>query len=298
MDKQLKFDIERDLGRILSGEFDKNIVRSLLMYLREFRNGNDTFMEFADFTAHRLRDKGIIRKRLDYFVCWTKYFYEYEFSDKKKTLNLFVNFPKYILDLAKIVINNLPNEHFIILKESRNDINVLLNKRFKDIGNGLVSLDDKTVSLLAKDRKIVKRIKFIEGVLRIFLREKPFLIAATPCFTQQEIVASIIDVLNKNKIEFNESEFWKISDKLMLVILRELHRSEYQLSNNSRMICKIGGIELHKHENNGEIILKSSRLFLGATIEVGEKIFCAEYSIPVGFGDMLIETSLSASSVV
>jgi hypothetical protein len=119
--------IQRLTDKIISGEFDDNDIDILLSGLRDYSKKDSLFRELAHFHAHpKIRDKG---KFKEYFISYAQQIeFIWQYRIRKKNVDLYNPFPKYVLDLIYYYINKIDKT---LLQKKYNIVPHKLKKRNK-----------------------------------------------------------------------------------------------------------------------------------------------------------------------
>lgn len=277
--------VSKNLEIILSGNFGEINVRSLFMELRPFTGENQTFLEFSHLVAHPSRDKGVVKNWLSYFEVWSNFQHDYFWGDKQ--LDVLKPFPSYILKILNRAIAATSDTTFDEFLINKDKIKSYLKKKFL-INNSMVAeIDSKFVLRNQNNPAFHKNINGLVKVLDKYVNDQ--VLNGCPCFTQEQIIKSIIDVLKINGIVFKESYFRVQSNKIMLHILCMLHNSEYKLNDGTIFKCRISGIE-YRIENEKLI---SKHLGLRTDSEVKNQKF-QDITVPVMNVANVVSTDLPA----
>ena len=226
--------ITRLVNKITSGDFEDLHVRQLLMELRDYSDKNSLFRELAHFIAHPGRDQG---KFVEYIISYSqeiKFIWEYRMNTKQ--LDLYKSFPKYIMDCIYSKINKIDR---MVLQ---NNFNFTPNKLKKEISKCLV-VDEYTNTVFLKSDAFSKLHNVISYCLNQFGVQKELL-------DQNTIINDIIKTLKSNDIIFNENEFKKMSNNIMLCILLLLHLKTLQIDKNSNEEFPYCSILFNRLRNN------------------------------------------------
>jgi len=211
--------ITRLTNKIMSGDFNDLNVRELLIELRDYSDKNSLFRELAHFLAHPTegRKQG---KFVDYIISYSKEVkFVWEYRLYKKQFDLYKPFPKYILNCIYNKINTIDK------MKLQNKFNMTPHKLKKEINKHIIE-DEKTNMVFITPNTFPKLHNVIIYCLSQIGIQKELL-------DQNIIIDDIIRTLKNNDISFNESEFKKMSDKIMLCILLLLHLSPLQINKNS-----------------------------------------------------------------
>jgi len=202
------------ISKIEIGTFDENDIDSLFMKLREYSSGFLVFREIADFVAHNhLRDRGLSNQSLETMYLRFKFFLEYD--SQKKPLDLSAPFPLWIKRLMMFQVETCDEA---VLKERFNvTVQCLKNridKGFKD--------DKKSNTTVYKNGTLsIDTLNAIKYIMSF--------ISAKVAFTQEDLINELVGVLQKNKINFNESYLRLISDKVTICTLLLVHKSNFDI---------------------------------------------------------------------
>ena len=215
--------IQRILKKIETNEFDENDIDNLLIKLREYSRDFPLFRELADFVAHNdKRNKGKIKNLLESMYLSIKYFRLY--VEDKKTLDIYKPFPSWIKRLMLHQVDKCNEAELYQKYKVRKDrLKNRIQKHFKE---------NKSKSIVIYDRNLSYQTLEAIGYVMSF-------IYAQTTFTQDNIIQEIINILKKNNFQFDENEFRKNSNCLMLCILFLVHNTEFLLIDGNKGYCKI-----------------------------------------------------------
>jgi hypothetical protein len=247
------------IEKITNDNFDYNDIDLLFIRLRAHSERNSIFNEIANFIAHNdIRNQGLINDSINALNDRIMLLF-----DKNKTDNNFIisqPFPKYILEMVKRQAKKI-NKKFL-RSEFGLTLDMLenrLNKDFRIDKNKMVILKNTSQNILDAFLYCVNTVGTI------------------PDMHQNDIVADIIRILNKNDIIFERSKIIDSGDKITLCVLLLLHRTKYELRDNKIAYC-------HVYYNSEEI---GSIKRLGLYAEV----FSPDYN-DISFGYPIIATNL------
>ena len=170
-----------------------------------------------------MRDRGIINTSLQAMYYNFKLLADYVMQ--KKLVDISKPFPIWIKHLVKYRVDQIDERK---LKKgfnlSRKTLKSRIETGFKD--------DKATKTTVMKEggisRETITAIDYLLSHMEIKY-----------VFKQNEIIDEIIKVLKLNKIEFNEHNFRKQSDKITLCILLLLHNSVFEIQDYQNGICRI-----------------------------------------------------------
>ena len=93
--------VQKIVDKIQSGNFDENDIDNIFMKLRAYSANFNVFREIADFVAHNdERDRGLVNQALEHMYLSIRFFLDYQ-GENKKSLDIGVPFPSWILKLMK-----------------------------------------------------------------------------------------------------------------------------------------------------------------------------------------------------
>jgi hypothetical protein len=209
--------ITRLVNKIVSGDFEDLTVRELLFELRDYSDKKSLFRELAHFIAHPERDQG---KFVEYIISYSQEIkFIWEFMYHKKPFDLHKPFPIYILDCIYKKIDKIDKT------ELQNKFNFTPHKLKKEINKHIIK-DKNTNTAYLMNSAAPELYNVIFYCLSKFGIQKEIL-------DQDVIINDIIKTLKSNDILFNENEFKKMSNKIMLCILLLLHLKTLQVDKNS-----------------------------------------------------------------
>lgn len=212
------------LLKLESGDFDENDIDNIFMRLRAYSHGNRVFLEVADFVAHNdERNKGVSVESLEAFYLSFKYFLEY--VSPKKSLDISNPFPLYVKKLMKYQIDKCKDAD---LKEKFN----VTKQRLKSRIDTVFSEDKKNKKAFMKKPKLsnhtLEALQYILGF-----------IGSHPAFNQDQVIAELLAVIKANKLNINEEELLKHSDKIAACVALLLHDTTFEYGAHKQGYCKV-----------------------------------------------------------
>lgn len=185
---------QKIINKIESGNFDENDVEILYMKLRPYSYGNIIFREIADFVAHNdERNKGLAVKSLKTMSLMMKYFINYPGNNKK--LDISKEFPMWIKELLILQVDKLD------LKTIRTEFKSTSKKIKSLINNSLIENEQNNMVIIENiSDSLYKILKYLLGR-----------IISNPIFTQEKIIDETLNVLKKNKIDINISNYMRVN---------------------------------------------------------------------------------------
>lgn len=210
--------------KLESGDFDENDIDNIFMRLRAYSHGKRIFREIADFVAHNdERNQGVSAESLEAFYLSFKYFLEY--VSPKKSLDIGSPFPLYIKKLMKYQIDKCND---LDLKEKFN----VTKQRFKSRIDTVFFEDKKNKKAFIKKRKIseetIKALQYILGF-----------IGSHPAFDQDQVILELLAVIKANKLNVNEDEILKHSDRITVCVALLLHEATFEYGGHKQGYCKV-----------------------------------------------------------
>ena len=214
---------QKIIDKILIGSFDENDVDNLFMRLRAYSNGFKVFREIADFVAHNdTRDRGLTAQSLEGMYLSIKYFLEFNSNSKK--LDIAQPFPIWIKKLMIYQIEKADevklNEQYLV---SRERLKTRVNKGFKENQNGNCVLQKEKISHLT-----IQAICFVMSFISV-----------KTAYSQDELIKETIEVINKNDLKINTTEFQLQANFFTLCTLLLLHNSKFKFKGYKEGFCKI-----------------------------------------------------------
>jgi len=164
----------------------------------------------------------------------------WKYRTSTEQINLYKPLPKDFLECIYNKINNIDR------LELQNKYNITPHKLKKEINKHII-VDDKTNSVFFTNNTFPKLHDIIYYCLTQFGIQKELL-------DQNTIINDIIKTLKNNDISFNEIEFKKMSNKVMLCILLSLHLSTLKIDENSNEDMPYCSILFDKIGNNRDEI--------------------------------------------
>jgi len=283
MNRSKRIGIQKNLDKIISGTFDKEHVLHLFTELRPFANGDRTFLEFADFVAHPVRNTGLFVEALEFQEYRSQFFKDYFFTDNR--LDLSGSFKFYILDMMKYMVKTTEPHHFKKIKLDKKSILKFINEGF-EVSNDMANLRSDFRMSYNSGVGLVGVLEFLEYIVQ--------LISVKPVFSQKMLLSSLSRLLHQNGIVFKSDSLKKQYNKIMVYILVHLHRSEYKLPNKSKVYCKIAGLEYRRENQEGRVVTISKLLSLSASFD--SKVFMKDLGqeFPIRQRSQLLDTTLLA----
>lgn len=210
--------------KLESGNFDENDVDNIFMRLRAYSHGNRIFREVADFVAHNdERDQGVTAESLEAFYLSIKYFLEY--ASPKISLDIGSPFPLYVKKLMKYQIDKCKDSD--------------LKEKFNVTKNRLKSRIDTIFSEDKKNKKaFMKKSKLSEDTLKALQHILSF-IGSHPAFDQEQVMTELLSVIKANKINVNEDELLKHSDRIAACVALLLHEAKFEYGAHKPGYCKV-----------------------------------------------------------
>lgn len=210
--------------KLESGDFDENDIDNIFMRLRAYSHGNRIFREIADFVAHNdERNQGVSAESLEAFYLSFKYFLEY--VSPKKSLDIGSPFPLYVKKLMKYQIDKCKDGD---LKQRFN----VTKQRLKSRIDTVFSEDKKNKKAFMKKPKIsedtIKALQYILGF-----------IGSHPAFDQDQVISELLAVIKANKLNVNEDELLKHSDKIAACVALLLHDATFEYGAHKQGYCKV-----------------------------------------------------------
>lgn len=210
--------------KLETGNFDENDVDNIFMRLRAYSHGNRIFREVADFVAHNdERNQGIATESIEAFYLSIKYFLEY--ASPKISLDIGSPFPLYVKKLMKYQIDKCKDTD---LKEKFN----VTKQRLKSRIDTIFSEDKKN------NVAFMKKPKISEDTLRALQYILGF-IGSHPAFDQSRVISELLSVIKSNKLNANEEELLKHSDRIAACVVLLLHEATFEYGAHKQGYCKV-----------------------------------------------------------
>lgn len=210
--------------RLQSGDFDENDVDNIFMRLRAYSQGNQIFREVADFVAHNdERNKGVATESLEAFYLSFRYFLEY--VSPKIPLDIGKPFPLYVKKLMKYQIDKCKEAD---LKEKFS----VTKQRLKSRIDTIFSEDKKN------NKAFMKKPKISEDTLNALQHILSF-IGSHPAFDQDQVISALLAVIRANKLNVDESELQKYSDRMASCVALLLHEATFEYGAHKQGYCKL-----------------------------------------------------------
>jgi len=227
--------ITRLVNKIISGEFEDFHVRELLIELRDYSDKDSQLRELAHFIAHpRGRDQGNF---VDYIFSYSQeVIFIWEYLMNNKHFDLYKPFPIYILNSIYNKINTIDR---MVLQ---NEYNFTPYKLIEEINKHIIVDENANTAFLTSDA-FPKLNNVILYCLNQFGIQKELI-------DQNLIIDDIIKTLKNNDILFDENEFKKMSNNIMLCILLLLHLKTLQIDKKSKEELPYCSILFDKRINN------------------------------------------------
>lgn len=212
------------LLKLESGNFDENDIDNIFIRLRAYSHGNRIFREVADFVAHNNeRNQGVSAESLEAFYLSFKYFLEY--VSPKKSLDIRNPFPLYIKKLMKYQIDKCKD---VDLKEKFNVTKQRLKSRIDTVFS-----EDKQ-----NKKAFMKKPKLSEDTLKALQHILGF-IGSHPAFDQDQVISELLAVIKANRLNINEDELLKYSDKIAACVALLLHDTTFEYGAHKQGHCKV-----------------------------------------------------------
>lgn len=210
--------------RLQSGDFDENDVDNIFMRLRAYSHGNRIFREVADFVAHNdERNQGVAAESLEAFYLSFRYFLEY--VSPKISLDIGKPFPLYVKKLMKYQIDKCKESD---LKEKFN----VTKQRLKSRIDTIFSEDKKN------NKAFMKKPKISEDTLNALQHILSF-IGSHPAFDQDQVISALLAVIRANKLDVNDDELLKYSDRIAACVVLLLHEATFEYGAHKQGYCKV-----------------------------------------------------------
>lgn len=214
---------QKIINKIQTGSFDENDVDNLYMKLRAYSKGFKVFREISDFVAHNdARDRGLTNQSLEGMYLSMKYFLEFNSSNKK--LNLAKPFPTWI---KKLMIYQIDKTDELKLKNrfkvNKERLKARVKKGFKDNKDGNCLLLNNKISNLT-----IEAIAFVMSF-----------ISGKEAYSQDELIEETIEVIQKNNLEIEVSDFKQQSNHFTLCTLLLLHNTKFSFKGYKEGYCQI-----------------------------------------------------------
>jgi hypothetical protein len=230
--------ITRLINKIVSGDFDDLNVRELLIELRDYSDKNSLLRELAHFIAHQKEGRDI-GKFVDFIISYSKEI-KFIWECQKNQFDLYKPFSRDILECIYNKINKIDR---MVLQEK---FNITSHKLKKEISKH-ITVDEKSNTVFFMNSAFPILHNVISYCISQFGIQKELL-------DQNTIINDIIKTLKDNDISFNEDEFKKMGNKIMLCILLLLHLSTLQIEKNSNNELPYCSILFDRRKNNKDEI--------------------------------------------
>lgn len=182
-------------------------------------------LEIADFVAHNdERDRGLVNQALEHMYLSIRFFLDYQ-GENKKSLDIGVPFPSWILKLMKYQV------------ERANESD--LKTKFNVTRSRLISRIDSSFKVDKKDGTAQYRVgKLSTNTLEAISYCLGF-ISGTAKFTQDNLIDELIGVLRKNQLNFDEKLIRYQSDKITICTLLLFQHSTFSFKGYKVGVCRI-----------------------------------------------------------
>lgn len=277
-----KYRIGEIIKRIINDDFGMNDVRMLFMDLRPYAGNDPIFLEYADFVAHPDRKQGLIHQALEYFA--NKARYMGETWAPEAGANVTKPFPKYFKEMFDYVAKrtDLPTLKSRGLKQ--NDLHSFIkNQILTTPGVQTCEFSNHVVDRLLRGEKIPELAFLFTWLNR---QDEPAAIS------QKEIAGALFNVLDTNKVHFDQERLTVQFDKIMVFILTNLHKSTYKFPSKSAASCLVKGLEYEVFYKEKIPQYRSKYLYLGAQLEI--PLNDPEIPIPMMLLPVIMTTDLLA----
>jgi hypothetical protein len=215
---------QKIIAKIQNGEFDENDVDNLYMKLRAYSAGNPVFREIADFVAHNdLRNKGITNQALQAMYYSIKYFIEY--VSPKRSLDIGEPFPLWIKTLIKYQIRKIDETKL------KAEHNVSASRLISRIDSGFKDDKKNKVTKLKDGKLSANTLDAIRYVMSFIISKV--------AFTQDDLMAQLIKVLDANGLEYDKDYLDAQSNKIALCVILLFHNAEFDIKGHKPGYCKV-----------------------------------------------------------
>jgi|GEM_PF-5274819 len=204
--------VQEIVDSIQSGDINEAGVRSLIITLRDHSNQFKVFTEVSHFVAHTVsRKMGMSNSSIERMKLIMEFFQQY-ISPKKK-LSLIEPFPAWIKRLMILQVDRLETG------ELKKEFNLSHGSLKRYINEGFVDIDGSN--------NVIRKVgKLPNNALNAISRLLSF-ISGNASFTHEEFLEELIQILAKNRINFDKKQFTKHSDRLVLFIILLMHKVKY-----------------------------------------------------------------------
>ncbi|MCF2520944.1 hypothetical protein [Dyadobacter sp. CY351] len=273
--------IEDLIKEIASGTFSLTDVRMLFMDLREHTQNNPVFREYADFVAHSKRDRGIIWDALNFYRNRAQYLKDHFAArtgfDVKKP------FPSYVKEMFGFIITRLAPTVLTSNKLRQSDFDKFIRNEIVPVpGSDMYQFSTAIQQKLAANEIIP-----VLDVLYPLVNgcEMPEAISF------DELFDGLLTAIKTNGIPFNEPSLARQFEKITLLILADLHKSEYKMKDNSTIVCRIKGMEYREERNTDRVQVFAKYLHLAAELPAGD-LSAEGATVPIELIPTVLSTKL------
>ena len=271
MDIKEKQLLDTFYSKIIDRNFDEKDIYALLIMLRQHANKKSPVYEFANFIAHRERDKGYIKEYLE----TTKYKLDnlgkintileirpiFTIKEIEKSFNdVFVKIGK------QPTSSDIMNDILLCIIMLLQDIKIL-DKKGRTFGKLIIGISKTKVFLHGKVKIIVQQNKEIYAIFPALEANNHYIdLPETYTDDKPAIFKSIIEVVNNGKLELKFLGDYKISNEitwgdLMVRILE----GWLDVSEEETILCK------NKDEIGHKFYLDFAETLIGQLKEFDEK---------------------------
>ena len=219
--------IQENLKKIENNNFHENDIYIIYLLLRQNINyGNSSHenivYELSNFVAHNnIRDRGIIIDAFPDFYYVSLYFFNYLLSGEKIDLT-----GKFQSNIKYLCLNKLNRMDEKTVKNIFGERKSILQRAI----NKAIICDASNEAIIEKSAP-----KVIYDIILILLNRIPL----DPIFTDNDIIESLLKVLNMHNIKYNKHELLKQKEKIMLSILVLIHHTTITNKLGIKIYCHI-----------------------------------------------------------
>lgn len=211
-----KFSVEKNLTKIMTGNFGLAEVQALLMSLRDFDKSNAIFRELADSVAHPERERGLLLEGMEYLACKAKVFDDYTLSGS--TVNLNDPFPMYFKDIWDYQLKNQHRYINLFSAVKPESVRAYIRDSFSVDLNGFLVLKQE-FKKPHYEKHNLKMASILIECLNPF--SKDYIIS------QYEIYQAMLQAFLTANIQVSKLALLAQFDKIMIILLAQLHKATF-----------------------------------------------------------------------